>query len=498
VQVFRGIPYAGDVASPERRFKAPPPPPSWTGVRDATRYGAPSIQPTGGPAMSEPAPAENCLFLNVWTPAADVGRRPVMFYCHGGGFTVGSGGRIYQNGANLAREQNVVVVESNHRLGLFGYLYLGDLLGAEYQGNQGLLDLVAALSWVSGNIASFGGDPHNVMVFGESGGGGKATCLYAMPSADKYFHKASIESPIGPTNFQPAEATEVAREAMRAFGLSDPRKLLEVPADQFLQFQTGGADQSRPGARDGGKPPRNRDQKFWPIIDGKILPGLPFDKQAPKISANKPLIIGGCRDEAVFFNLGNPAVFKLDAAGLHNRLEPMLADRTQAWIDTFSRSRPGATPSELFMAITTATPWRAHAVHIAEIKASQHAAPAFSYILDYRSSAKVPGTDYPIGSPHASDIPTKFDNVDPSAPAGGGPFGDNSPERKKAAVNMSAMWAEFARTGVPAAPGQPQWKPYTIENRETMLIDAECRLVQDPEGDERRFWEGEASPETIR
>jgi para-nitrobenzyl esterase len=181
VNIFKGIPYAGSVSG-DRRFRRPAELQPWAGVRDATHFGAPSIQP---PRPNEPEPAEDCLFLNIWTPANDGGKRPVMFYNHGGGFVIGSGGKWSQDGANLARSFDVVVVQTNHRLGLLGYLYLDDLAGADYagSGNQGLLDIVAGLKWVHANIAVFGGDPDNVMIFGESGGGAKTSCLYAMPEA---------------------------------------------------------------------------------------------------------------------------------------------------------------------------------------------------------------------------------------------------------------------------------------------------------------------------
>ncbi|MDO6414720.1 carboxylesterase family protein [Sphingomonas sp. BIUV-7] len=497
-QAFRGVPYGGSVSGPDRRFRAPPPPPAWTGVRDATQYGAPAIQAGGFPG--EPAAAEDCLFLNIWTPAADGARRPVMFYSHGGGFTVGSGNRPSQNGANLARLYDVVVVESNHRLGVMGYLYLGQLLGPEYQGNQGLLDLVAALTWVNENIAAFGGDPHNVMIFGESGGGGKTAALYAMPAAAPLFHKASIESPVGPGDRAPEEATEIAREAMRALGLTDPRKLLELPAEQLLRFQTGEADAAVPGERTGGAQRNNRDRMFWPIIDGAILPESPFKDHAPALSAQKPLIVGGCKDEAVFFNLGDKSTFSMSDEDLRQRLALMLGDRTDDWIRTFRGSRPNASPSQLYIAITTATPWRAYAVRVAEQKAQEGAAPVYSYILDYQSPTKVPQTDYPIGSPHASDIGTKFDNVVPppgtSAPPN--PLSDLTPGKRQTAANMSAMWAAFARTGRPSIAGQPEWKPYTIDRRETMLIDVQCTLIADPEKTERLFWETEKNAGSIR
>ncbi len=189
---FKGIPYAGDVSG-ANRFKRAPKVTPWAGVRDATRLGPPAMQ---GPGTTygehEPAYSENCLVLNVWTPAVS-GKRPVMFYCHGGGFETGSGGHKIHDGSHLAARYDVVVVESNHRLGLFGYLYLGEL-AADAAGNQGMLDIVDALAWVKENVARFGGDPDNVFVFGESGGGAKTATLMAMPDAHGLFHKAGIES----------------------------------------------------------------------------------------------------------------------------------------------------------------------------------------------------------------------------------------------------------------------------------------------------------------
>ena len=242
---FKGIPYAGSV-SRAGRFKAAPLLQPWTGVRDALQLGAPSLQP-GGQRRNEPPSDENCLFLNVWTPAADGRKRPVMFYSHGGGFVVGSGGAGYQDGSGLARTWDVVVVATNHRLGLLGFLYLGDLGGEEYatSGNQGLLDICDGLKWVHQNIEAFGGDPDNVMIFGESGGGAKTSCLYAMPSAEPFFNKASIESGPGIRMLPRDVATETTIMTLKQLGLEkdDWRKLLDVPAEQAVGC-TGGAGQA--------------------------------------------------------------------------------------------------------------------------------------------------------------------------------------------------------------------------------------------------------------
>jgi para-nitrobenzyl esterase len=490
--VFRGIPYAGRVSGPDRRFRAPVEPAAWTGIRDATAFGAPSLQPPGQPmGLGRPAPSEDCLFLNVWTPALDGPARPVMVYHHGGGFVVGSGSVPWQDATRLAADNDVVVVESNHRLGIMGYLYLGQLLGADYAGNQGLMDLMMVLRWVKQNIAAFGGDPTNVMIFGESGGGGKTAALYAMPSASPYFHKASIESPIGPGHMTPDDATAVTREVMRRLDVTDPRTLLEVPAEALLKAQMGSGESGQPGTIIPGQPGSTQPGiMFWPFIDGHILPQEPFAESAPELSRNKPLIIGGCKDEAVFFNRLDPSAFMLDEAGLTTRVSAMMGIHASQWITAFRKARPHASPSQLFMAISTAAPWRAHAIHIAEAKTRQHAAPAYAYLLDYRDPTPVPGTSYPEGSPHASDIPMKFD----TAPE----FGPKAPARLKTARVMSEMWANFARTGHPSAKGQPSWPAYSLARRETMLIDTRCRVECDPEQTERRFIMSQPDAEAIR
>ncbi len=241
VNIFKGIPYAGKISG-DRRFRRPAPLEAWAGVRDALRLGNPAIQPPNQTyGINEPQPAEDCLFLNVWTPANDNGKRPVMFYNHGGGFSTGSGGSVGQDGANLARFFDVVVVETNHRLGIMGYLYLDKIAGTDYagSGNMGMLDIVAGLEWVNKNIASFGGDPSNVMIFGESGGGAKTSCLYAMPSAAPFFNKASIESGPG-IRMTPEEiAAQTTDMVLKELNISakDWKKLLEVPVSVLLDLQ---------------------------------------------------------------------------------------------------------------------------------------------------------------------------------------------------------------------------------------------------------------------
>ena len=496
---FKGIPYAGSVSG-ANRFKAAPPLQSWTGVRDALALGAPAIQP--GQRRNEPPQSEDCLFLNVWTPAEDGRKRPVMFYSHGGGFTTGSGGAGYQDGGNLARTWDVVVVATNHRLGLMGYLYLGDLGGEAYatSGNQGLLDICGGLKWVHDNIEAFGGDPANVMIFGESGGGAKTSCLYAMPAAAPFFNKASIESGPGIRMMPRDAAAETTLMVLKYLEIqkADWRKLLEAPVDKLLAAQTGVPQQTRGGGplgMNGGRKGMgggSRPGGFGPVVDGSVLPDHPFDPQAPTISKNKPLMVGYNRDETVFFfnQQRNTEVFNLTEAALKERLATEFPGNADAVYDAYHQSRPDASPSDLYIAITTARMIGIGAMTIAERKFAQHGAPAYMYIFKHENPALIPGTQHKYGTPHAMEISYKFNNIQANAGgSGGGSMSITRPESVKAAHNMSEMWSTFARTGRPAAKGQPAWPAYVTQTRSTMEIDADCTVVDDPYPLERKLWD---------
>ena len=508
LQTFKGIPYGGPVSG-AHRFKAAPPLQPWTGVRDALKGGAPSLQTPLRPyfGISEPLPAEDCLFLNVWTPATDGQKRPVMFYSHGGGFSVGSGSAPYQDGGVLARTWDVVVVETNHRLGLMGFLYLGDLAGEEYatSGNQGLLDICDGLKWAHQNIGRFGGDPDNVMIFGESGGGAKTSCLYAMPAAAPYFNKASIES--GPcVRMMPRDmATETTIMVLKELGLAktDWRKLLEVPGEKLLSIQDalgkrpGGPltmSGGRKGIGGGGRP-----GGFGPVVDGTILPHHPFDPEAPAISKDKPLMVGYNRDETIFFFMegSNTDVFNLTETSLKERLQKEFAEHADEVYIAYHKSRPEASPTDLYIAISTARMIGFGSITIAERKFAQHGAPVYSYIFTYESQRIVPGTQHKVGAAHALEIAYKFDLIQPEQKASTGDpaqtatrtMMDTGPASVKTAENMSQMWSTFARTGKPGAKGQPDWPAYDTTRRATMLINAECKVVDDPFSLERDFWE---------
>jgi para-nitrobenzyl esterase len=485
---FLGVPYATPPLG-ELRFKAPRPPARWPGVRDALSFPNPSFQVAGGEMGPNgngrmPAPAEDCLYLNVWTPAADCRRRPVMFYNHGGGYMIGSGSATGQDGTRLAQLYDVVVVESNHRLGLLGYLFLGDLAGRGYAANQGMQDILAALRWTRENIESFGGDPDNIMVWGESGGGAKTAAVYTMPAAAPLFHKASVES-AAPLRFPTREGADArARRTLELLGLTtaDIPRLHQIPAARLLEIQQSEASNGAPPWGDAGALPG-----FGAFVDGSVIPRHPFADGVAPFSARKPLMCGTCRDETVFFSLfGPPDIFRIDEAGLRSRLSGTYPGaELDRIIGTFRASRPGATPAQLYFAITTSPIWR-DSIKIAEAKAAQRAAPVFMYQLAYPSPTLVPGTDFPIGSPHAADINLKFANADKNQDSILG--ADQSPGRLATARQMSELWAGFARDSRPHAAGVPRWPAYTTKDRATMWLDARCRIVADPDRGERLYW----------
>jgi para-nitrobenzyl esterase len=496
VAIFRGVRYAGAPVG-KARFQAPPPLAKWRGVRDALVWGHPALQVRGQVfGVNEPAPDEDCLVLNVWTPAVNDGRkRPVMFYCHGGGFSTGSGASLMQEGSNLARENDVVVVQSNHRLGIMGYLYLGDVLGEPYasSANAGLLDIVAALGWTKRNIEAFGGDPANVMVWGESGGGAKTSCIYAMPSAAPYFHKASIESGPGVRMTEREQANRTTQWVLVKFGLTakSAGKLLDVPADKLLEVQLNpppNGSLSMTGGRRGIG--ASGVGGFSPVVDGRVLPAHPFDPVAPAISADKPLMVGSNRDEVVFFYMRSPdkSVFSLDEAGLNKRIGERFGANAQKVLAAYRKGRPDASPSEIAIAIESAGFAGAGSIAIAERKVAQGRAPVFMYMMTDHINATVPGTNYQIGAMHAMDIRLKFDNVAITESRQPSLTPEERADHEMAAKNMSHLWATFARTSQPAAPGQPAWPAYDLNKRATMMIAARCHVADDPYPAEREVW----------
>jgi para-nitrobenzyl esterase len=401
-----------------------------------------------------------------------------MFYSHGGGFTTGNGGAevwpqtLTHDGAALARSYDVVVVTHNHRLGVLGYLYLGDLLGDEYaaSGAAGLLDIVAGLEWVRDSIEAFGGDPGNVMIWGESGGGAKTAALATMPRAKGLFHRASVES-LPPVRLTPREAaTETAVKVLHALRLTEKhaRDLVTTPAERLCAVQE---QLTGPG------------RMLGPVVDGRLVPAHLDDPKASAVSATVPTLFGTNKDESIMFlQRGDLPAFALDEAQLRERLRALFTETADRVLEVYRRGRPGASPADLFVAITTGRWWH-NAIALAERKAALGAAPVYLYQFAYESEVPVaPGVDYAQKAAHAMEMAFKFNHPETSASAG------RRPERFQAARHMSAAWAAFARTGNPSHPGIPEWPPYDAQRRATMILDAECRVAFHPFPEERQLW----------
>ena len=469
VHVFKGIPYGADTAA--RRFKLAVREDKWRGVRNATAHGA------SAPQTGEDGPgSEDCLFLNVWTPALRDGeRRPILVYIHGGGYNNGSGSSPLYDGTRLCRRGDVVVVTLNHRLNVFGYLYLAELAGgSDYpdSGNVGQLDLMQALQWVREHAGEFGGDADNVTVFGQSGGGAKIATLMAMPSAHGLFHRAWTMSGQQVTAAGPRAASQRARLLLDSLAIGDDfDALARMPMGRVLEAMRV-RDPSRI---------ENTSLYFGPVMDSRALPRHPFHPDAPPQSTAIPMVIGNTRDETRAFLGNDPANFTLTWESLPAKLrEQQYSDLSpDVVIAEYRRLYPQYTPSEILFAATTAgRSWRG-AVIEAELRAEQ-GAPAWVYQLDWPS----PLDGGKWRALHTLDIALVFDNIaQPGSRTGAGA------DAQRMADRMSDSLLAFARNGDPNHAGMPKWQSYSLPKRETMVFDDDTRMENDPRGGERRLYE---------
>lgn len=473
IYIYKGIPYAS-----AKRFEAPVAARPWNDIRSCRNYGPTAPQDVrqgwNNDAIAfafnwdDGFPGEDCQRLNIWTQAAgrDGKKRPVMVWLHGGGYSAGSGQELPSyDGTNLALKGDVVVVSLNHRLNVLGFLDLSDF-GDKYanSANAGMLDIVAALQWVKNNIEEFGGDPSNVTIFGQSGGGGKVSTLLAMPSAKGLFHKAIVESGSAGRTMTSDMSRRIGRAVVAELGLTDNISAIDtIPYATLLAAANKALTKVRAEVEAEGGTDGTFIFGWAPSVDGKVLPAQPFDGNAPEISRDIPMIIGTTKCE---FSPTTyvPMLRNADMAMARSFAEHIYGDKTDEFIAEYAKAYPGYQPKDI---IDFDTRFRPGAVEQADLKSAQGGAPVYMYLFTWES----PVMGGMLRSTHCMEIPFVFNNADVHASMTGG-----GEDAMKLADRMSDAWIAFARTGNPNVASLPQWPAYDKDGGATMIFDNDCRI----------------------
>jgi para-nitrobenzyl esterase len=478
---FLGVRYAQPPVG-ALRFQAPKKPEPWTDEASATAYGQASVQMRSGAGAAAYPPVvqaamteafkppegikaegdEDCLVLNVYTQKTGVeagATRPVMVWLHGGGFSYGQAGLNIYRGHNLARNHDVVFVGVNHRLNVFGFLGLDSAGAPGFTGsaNAGMMDIVMALEWVRDNIAQFGGDPGNVTIFGQSGGGAKVSTLLAMPAAKGLFHKAVIQSGAGLRAGTKEDAAKVATELLGKLKLTPETAAAELPK---LPIETILAAAKEVGTG-----------RFRPSIDDKDIPRHPFDPDGPEQSANVPVMIGFTKDEQTLYNVGNPDWAKTTDKQVLEAANKAFPGKGKQAVDAFKAAYPDYAPNYLLMQVTgTVRSLSSH--HTLASRKSAQPAGVYAYVFAY----DLPPQDFVLKAPHTAEIPYIMDNVAHAPLFAGSTEGDMAMGKL-----MSATWVQFAKTGDPnGAAGLPQWPKFDAATRPTMFFSKDSKVVTEP------------------
>jgi para-nitrobenzyl esterase len=476
VKEFKGIPYGAPTGG-RNRFMPPKKPAAWKGVRECLAHGQISPQ-VPADLRSDYAMmihwdyhpggmGEDCLNLNIWTPGLkDGAKRAVLVSFHGGGFTTGSGNAIGYDGAQLARFGDVVVVTVNHRLGVLGYTQLANL-GAPaefaYAGVAGIMDLTASLQWVRDNIENFGGDPNNVMIFGQSGGGAKTSSMLANPAAKGLFHRAAVQSGSMLKFVARDRATQNTEALLKQLGIEKSRiaDLQKVSWQQLLEAQAA-ASAAAPGLGGG------------PVLDGKYLTHDPFDPAAPPESADIPLIVSTTLEDAALA-LTN---FSLSEPDLKALLDKRYKDKAADILAMYRKYYPEKSPYLIQAMVFTDAGFRRSAIKQAELKAAQGKGAIYMYEWDWPT----PSFGGRYGAVHGLDVSGSFREA------------RDGNDMARVADQLSSSWVAFAKTGNPNNPRIPPWPTFDAKTRATMVFGTPTQLVDDPRGEIRGFWEHMAPP----